>query len=306
MDNCKFFMATDEKTSLRRVGFGIGIAFGLLCVLDFGAQFAGATLWRSLAGPGASAPLWLNWVLSFLPLYGVAFPVYLTMLQRLPRVRLARQRLPLHRFIWAACAALALMYAGALLGNGLSALIGLLKGQPLDSGVQQLLQDADPWQTLVFVCILAPIGEELIFGNLLRYALPFGEKRAILLCALAFGAFHGNLYQFFYAFLVRLVLAWLYLCSGSLGWCIALHSLLNLLGGFVSQQALGWGEQALAAYALALLCMLGAGIGRLAGRWKKTRLRPGRPAARGWWLFASPGMLMGWAALAAILALSVL
>ena len=48
-----------------------------------------------------------------------------------------------------------------------------------------------------------------------------------------FAFFHTNLEQFFYAFLVGLVLAYLYLRTGKLTACWLLHGAYNVIGGFL-------------------------------------------------------------------------
>ena len=48
--------------------------------------------------------------------------------------------------------------------------------------------------------------------------------------ALLFGAFHLNLHQFFYAFLIGLVLGYVYLRTGKLRWAVSLHAAINFLG----------------------------------------------------------------------------
>ena len=265
--NCKLSVL-EPSGSARCSGRRIGGALCALVLLNYAAQLLGAVWYRFLAPQATTVPAAVTWLLSFLPLYGVAFPVYCTLLQRIPRVRPPHRRVGAAWLAGTACIAVALLYAGALLSS-----------VPL-------------WQIIVFPCLLAPIGEELIFNLLLERALPFGEKQAILFCALAFGAFHGNLYQFFYAFLVRLALANLYLRSGRLAWCMALHALLNLLGSLPGVLVLPLGEKAIAAYGAALLLVIITGIVLLVRRWdKKPRPAASQPQTKAAWLFASPGAL---------------
>lgn len=78
--------------------------------------------------------------------------------------------------------------------------------------------------------LIAPAAEELLFRRLLlRRLRPYGERFALVASALCFGLFHGNLNQFFYAFLLGLVLAELALSTGCLWQAVLLHALVNLL-----------------------------------------------------------------------------
>jgi membrane protease YdiL (CAAX protease family) len=82
----------------------------------------------------------------------------------------------------------------------------------------------------VATCLVAPFAEEMLFrGILLRSFLQRHPRgAAISYSALYFGAAHLNVYQFFLAFLLGLLLGWLYERSRSLIPCIALHAAVNL------------------------------------------------------------------------------
>lgn len=82
---------------------------------------------------------------------------------------------------------------------------------------------------VIATCVLAPLFEEILFrGILLRAFLDrYPRGLAISYSALYFGAAHLNIYQFFLAFLLGLLLGWLYERSRSLIPCIALHAAVN-------------------------------------------------------------------------------
>lgn len=83
---------------------------------------------------------------------------------------------------------------------------------------------------LVFVIILAPICEELIFRKLLLQPLRnIGDGFAVVVSSLLFGACHGNFDQFPYAFAVGCLYGILAVRSGKLLPTIALHLVNNLL-----------------------------------------------------------------------------
>lgn len=81
----------------------------------------------------------------------------------------------------------------------------------------------------LYVTILGPISEELLFrGLLLRLVKPWGKQTAILVSALVFGLFHGNIIQIPFAFLVGLVLGYVTV-EYSIVWAIVLHIFNNLV-----------------------------------------------------------------------------
>lgn len=92
----------------------------------------------------------------------------------------------------------------------------------------ELMSD-DNFAALLSTCILAPVLEEMLFrGVLLRAFLRrYPRGFAIAASALFFGVAHLNIYQFALAFLMGLLLGWLYERSHSLIPGIALHAGFN-------------------------------------------------------------------------------
>ena len=81
----------------------------------------------------------------------------------------------------------------------------------------------------LYITILGPISEELLFrGFLLRMLKPWGKQTAILVSALVFGLFHGNIIQIPFAFLVGLVLGYVTV-EYSILWAMVLHIFNNLV-----------------------------------------------------------------------------
>jgi len=96
-------------------------------------------------------------------------------------------------------------------------------------GMEQVSTTGDTVSMFLYVAILAPVSEEILFrGAILRSLQPFGKKFAVLASAFLFGMFHGNLIQTPYAFLVGLVLGYVTV-EYSMGWAIFLHLLNNLV-----------------------------------------------------------------------------
>lgn len=87
----------------------------------------------------------------------------------------------------------------------------------------------DTFSMFLYMGILAPIAEEILFrGLVLRTLLPHGKRFAILLSAFLFGIFHGNLVQTPYAFCVGLVLGYVAV-EYSMAWAMVLHMFNNLI-----------------------------------------------------------------------------
>ena len=98
----------------------------------------------------------------------------------------------------------------------------------------KMVDNSPVWMTFFATCICAPLGEELLFRKLLiDRTRRYGDLPSILLSGILFGLFHGNLFQFFYAAMVGMVMAYIYTRTGKYLLCVAMHSLLNLLGGIL-------------------------------------------------------------------------
>ncbi|MCL2071021.1 MAG: CPBP family intramembrane metalloprotease [Oscillospiraceae bacterium] len=81
---------------------------------------------------------------------------------------------------------------------------------------------------LFFVGIIAPIAEEFIFRHMLLKPLrQLGERKAIIITAVLFGAFHGNLTQFLYAAVAGVILGIVAVRANSVKPAIAIHILNN-------------------------------------------------------------------------------
>ena len=105
--------------------------------------------------------------------------------------------------------------------------LGFSAGDVLDT----LSVDIDTIPMLLYVCILGPISEELLFRGILQQTIqPYGKRLAILCSAVLFALFHGNPIQVLYAFAMGLVLA-VVVSEHHVFWTMVLHMCNNLLFG---------------------------------------------------------------------------
>ena len=123
----------------------------------------------------------------------------------------------------------------AALGNIITLLIGILKGGAVQNQVLEVTSSVSMWAIMLYMVICAPIMEEYVFRKLIvDRTVRYGQAAAVLVSGLMFGLFHGNLNQFIYAFVLGVFLAFLYVKTGNLKITIALHMLINFMGGAVS------------------------------------------------------------------------
>ncbi|MBQ7094092.1 MAG: CPBP family intramembrane metalloprotease [Clostridia bacterium] len=175
---------------------------------------------------------------------------------------------PVKTFSWMTLLVIVLCAIGLQYGS--SAALGIVdKISPaLMESYNQLMESAGLSSmnvlTLIASVCLAPIGEELLFrGVTLRYAKNAGLRFwvANIIQAVCFGIAHLNIVQGCYAFVLGIVLGYLYEKYNSLYVPILVHFVFNLLGTVVSyvlQALLGesiaeTSEPALISYIIALV-----------------------------------------------------
>ena len=101
------------------------------------------------------------------PLYFVAFPIYVLLMRRVKKCAPASRPRGFGRAIGAFTVCITLMYAGNLIGNILMETINSYTGNDAQSAISELLTNSDPLANFIFVAVLAPIFEELIFRKIL-------------------------------------------------------------------------------------------------------------------------------------------
>ena len=189
---------------------------------------------------GASAPWLMNYavvqqLLSIVPLYGIAVPCFYAMLSALPRDAVQPDAMGRKNFFVVLCVAVALMMAGNYLSNMIIVFVSVFFDASPVNPVEAATVGQAWWINLIFVGIVAPILEELVFRKMLcDRLLPLGEGYAVVLSGAIFGLVHGNFFQFFYAFALGAVFAFVYIKTGRIRYSIVYHALINLTGGVLT------------------------------------------------------------------------
>ncbi len=182
----------------------------------------------------ATYPGWFTWAVSIVALYVVAAPVTFLILRTVPKEAPTRKKMSGRSFFFFLCIAFFLMIVGNLVGNIINAIISVLTQNQQGSAVGDALETSDLWLSVLYTCIMAPILEELFFRKLLIDRLRgAGDGIIILMSGLMFGLFHCNFEQFFYAALIGALLAYIYLNTGNILYCIFIHGIINVCGGLI-------------------------------------------------------------------------
>ncbi len=324
-------MDTQYRYTLRKHYGRLSLALLAYYVITAAAQFAAQYAVLAWAPAWAEAG-WFAPALAFLPMYCIGFPIFLWLLPKAPPRELLpeKRRIPGREMLPILLMSLGILYPGNLLGQGLDWLIRRLPhvsggGNPLEA----MTESSGTWAFFLVAVVIAPILEELTFRKLLLDRMRSIDKpSALVYTALAFGLFHSNPVQFFYAFGVGLLFGCIYLRTGRVVYTMALHILVNFLGSAAALFLMGDLELAsldlanldpaalmdrllpllgLGVYALVLISGSIAGIVLLIRHRRSLRVGDGgdalRPGERFSLVFCRPGWLLYCLAVLAVMAI---
>ncbi|MGP1612720.1 MAG: lysostaphin resistance A-like protein [Catonella sp.] len=223
---------------LAKKTFGIiGWGFFALVVISIIAQQLSMTILKMMVKTGQGFPGIVAYLISFLPLYLVAFPIMFLIIGKLPKDNAAKTDIDIITLIKCFCMCITIMYVGNVIGTVLSTYIGGVFGKISSNNLAEIIMNTDVFSTMIFVVILGPVMEEIVFRKLLiDRIVQYGERNAMFLSALMFGLFHMNLFQFFYAFGIGLIFGYIYIKSRRVGYSIVFHMIINFMGSLVAIQ----------------------------------------------------------------------
>ena len=151
---------------------------------------------------------WTGVLVQYVFSIGLPFLAVIPMTWFLRSDRRPAQKLSAEVWVSALFMALGLGYIFNFLGVFLDSFISIFTGVPAGdmNPVMDALDALTPGM-VIYTCLIAPFMEEFIFrGVLLKKARRFGDRTAVVFCAVMFGLMHGNLNQFLYAVVIGLVL----------------------------------------------------------------------------------------------------
>lgn len=138
------------------------------------------------------------------------------------------------KFLKILAAAVFVLAVGSMIAGYAVDFVSFLKGTPPQNYVSQSVQKMSLTQIIIYVVLLAPVFEELVFRKLLIDKLAkYGTTFCVFVSAFIFGLIHANLYQFFYAFGLGVLLGYVYCIYGKLLYPILIHMFINTLGSVV-------------------------------------------------------------------------
>ena len=227
----EIYMSDTERKSHKKLFSKLALAFVVyLLVSEVLSIAAGYTI--GYFAPHLLANTTFVLIISSAIQYLVAFPIFYVCLKSLPKYAPMSTPVGFKRVLRYLMVAVFVMYIGNNISTFLMEKISLLLGRVPENTINTVLDESKIWVSALIVGIIGPIVEELMFRKLFIDRLTrYGEVVAIFFPALIFGLFHGNLYQFFYAFFIGVVLSYVYIKTGNILYSTGLHIFINMFFG---------------------------------------------------------------------------
>lgn len=155
-------------------------------------------------------------------------------LRKLPEETPVRGKLNLKNAALSVCVCVGMLYIFGYVSEGILWAVSKIFNTTADklNAVNVMSDQFSTLQYVILICICAPVVEELFFRKfLIKKMLPYGRVPAVVLSAAVFGLVHCTLSQIPYALALGLVLGYIYLKFGNIYLNIALHAVMNFMGG---------------------------------------------------------------------------
>lgn len=283
----------ERGLSPKKVMSHVGFALFILSLVILGVQTLLDVLARSMA-PQIVDTDWYIWALTAISIVGIGFPVYYISIRRIPDSPKGEVvKLKPAKFIMLFFISYMAMYFTNLLSTVLTVLISLIKGEELVNPVAEAILGGNFFITLVYAAGIAPIIEELIFRKLLLDKVRrFGEVPAILITGIAFGLFHMNLSQFFYAAVLGFIFAYVVLKTNTIKYSILLHMMINFMSSIMAPVVTNGKFVFIAIIFLWIIIAITLGVVFTILNYKKIRLERYQPVMKASSFFANPGVIL--------------
>lgn len=209
----------------RKIENRVGIRYALFALIAMPCQIVIALIMKKVCPEFLTDNLAnISLILPIVLLDIIGFPLLLFLLKKLPKGETEKEKLGAGGFLQCLFVCYFLAFIGMIIGTFVSFAIGAS-----EVNIADVIVGSSVLPRVLYVGILAPIFEEMIFRKLLiDHLLPRGKFFAIFVSALSFGLFHGNFNQFFFATFLGLVFGYVYVKTGKIYYSMGFHFIINM------------------------------------------------------------------------------
>lgn len=211
----------------------LGFSLGLILV---SSQVVFTLMELLLNHLGIEESIVATYLLNAFSLYIVAFLLVKLLLRRVENVEpKPKIKLTFKKFMWYLFVAYGIGIFCATFTNEIITLVSKLCNKGFSDRVEEIMSNSTPISLVLFVAIIGPVFEELIFrGLLLKKLRVYGDKTAIIYTAIAFGLFHTNISQILFAAVIGLVLAYVVCNTNNIKYSIIIHIIINMMSSIAT------------------------------------------------------------------------
>ena len=163
-------------------------------------------------------------------------------LKALPSVKIEKKKLTVGQIFTFILMVYGLAHVGSLMGlpihTALSSVSLFGDGSTedaLNNLKSNLIVGSDTWIRIITIGIMPAIFEELLFRKfMIDRTLRHGEFISCAMSGIMFGLWHGNFQQFFFAFFLGVLFAFVYIRTGRIIYTMILHASLNVITSSVT------------------------------------------------------------------------
>ena len=135
---------------LAKKTFGIlGWAFFAFVVVSTVTQQLAVTLTYMFGNSGEKLSGLATYIISFIPLYLIAFPILLLIIKKLPKDESGKNNIDILTLIKCFCMCITIMYVGNVIGTGLSSVIGNIFGKTSNNNLADIIMNTDLTGTVI-------------------------------------------------------------------------------------------------------------------------------------------------------------
>ena len=154
------------------------------------------------------------------------------MLKKLPVYKIEKRKMKFGQLFLIIMMMYGLTQVGSLMGMPIHLALSAFSVSEADSvsTLPDLLLTSNPIVRTVCVGILPAVFEEILFRKfLIDRTIRHGEFISCAMSGIMFGLWHGNFQQFFFAFFVGVLFAFVYIRTGNIIYTMILHASMNLV-----------------------------------------------------------------------------
>ena len=221
----------DAKKAFSRVYGSIAAYTVISIALVYILEIATAILLGSDRFLALSENVYFIWVIQVISMYLIAFPLLLLFVRKLPSARRESSSMSPKEFFYIFLVSEAVMLLGSFISSIITDIFGRLLGHEIVDTTSDLIEKTPIWIIILVAVVIGPIVEEMIFRKIAIDKLSiYGDRLAVIVSAVAFGVFHGNFYQIFYATAFGLILGYVYTKTRKSIYNCLLHMAINFMG----------------------------------------------------------------------------